>query len=70
MLDAEGMGEATITYGAWGSREQDVTRTVALPYTLDPAADGKSTADGEYYVIKVAFDEAPSQATAVTAVIQ
>ncbi|MEM7156666.1 MAG: C10 family peptidase [Myxococcota bacterium] len=70
VLDAEGMGQATLTYGAWGSRDEDVTRTVALPYTLDPAADGKSTADGEYYVIKVAFDEAPSQATAVTAVIE
>ena len=35
--------------------------------TIDPVADGLSAADGEYYVIQVAFDEAPSRSLTVEA---
>jgi len=66
-LSAEGMTTATITYGTWADRANDTTRTVTLPYTLDPAADGKTVEDGQWYVIKVAFDKKPTAKTAVWA---
>lgn len=69
-LSAPGMTSATITYGSWDSRGADITRTVTLPYTLNPAADGKATADGTYYVIKVAFDRKPAAATSVQALVK
>ena len=69
-IDADGM-TATIQYGVWnGDRSKDITRTVSLPATIDPAADGLSAADGEYYVIAVRFADAPSQSTAVTAEVK
>ena len=70
VIDADGR-EATIQYGTWSAdRQDDVRRTVTLPYTIDPAADGLSSASGEYYVISVAFPEAPAATTTVTAVVE
>jgi hypothetical protein len=66
-ISAEGMPSATITYGAWSNRGDDVTKTVDLPYTIDPTADGKSANDGDWYVIKVAFPNKPSATTRVWA---
>ncbi len=66
-IKADGMDKATITYGSWSGRKDDVTRTVTLPYTLNPADDGKSVADGQYYTIKVAFPKNPSAKTSVWA---
>ena len=68
-LEAEGMSQATIRYGAWNDRSADVTHTVTLPYTLDPAADGLVADDGQYYVIMVGFDRRPTQSTSVIATI-
>ncbi|TNE91280.1 MAG: hypothetical protein EP330_05715 [Deltaproteobacteria bacterium] len=70
VIDAEGMSQAHLRYGSWATRSEDVLRTVSLPYTLDPAADGMSAADGEYYTIRVAFDAAPATDTVVTAEIR
>lgn len=68
LLDAPGAGSAVVSYGPWnGDRRDDVTRSVSLPHTLDPAADGLSAADGQYYVIKVAFDANPTKTLPVTA---
>lgn len=64
---SDGLSTATIRYGAWNDRSRDVRRTVRLPYVLDPAADGRSAADGEYYVVMVAFEEAPSATSTVFA---
>ncbi|MBL4633465.1 MAG: hypothetical protein JKY56_06325, partial [Kofleriaceae bacterium] len=66
-ISAPGMTGATVTYGSWGERGNDITETVTLPYTIDPAKDGKSVQDGTWYVIKVAFSEKPAQKTAVLA---
>jgi hypothetical protein len=67
-ISADGMQGATITYGVWNDRSQDlVYRDVSLPFVLDPAVDGRSTADGEYYVIAVTFDEKPSSAVSIVA---
>ncbi len=66
-ISAEGMENATITYGNWNNRGSDVTHTVELPYTIDPSADGKGTNDGQWYVIKVAFPNKPSETTRVWA---
>jgi hypothetical protein len=50
-----------VTYGLWnGDRSRDKSHQVQLPFTLDPVADGFSGADGEYYVVKVAFDDQPA----------
>ena len=69
-LKIEGDGTARVTYGSWASRLDDVTRDVTLPWVLDPAADGLSNADGEYYTIRVQFagiaaEDLPVVATAV-----
>jgi len=57
-----------VTYGLWNDRSSDITHEgVSLPYTIDPAADGMSAADGEYYVIKVSFSQAPTGGVAVVA---
>ncbi len=61
------MNTATITYGTWANRDNDVTRTVSLPHTINPAADGKTVKDGDWYVIKVAFPNKPATKTAVWA---
>tara|TARA_R110002073_G_scaffold140253_12_gene290992 strand:- start:59179 stop:61554 length:2376 start_codon:yes stop_codon:yes gene_type:complete len=66
-ISADGMSTATITYGTWADRNSDVTRTVTLPHTIDPQADGKETSDGTWYVVKVAFDAKPAVKTAVMA---
>lgn len=66
-ISADGMTSATITYGTWADRNSDVTRTVSLPHTIDPAADGKDAKDGNWYVVKVAFDSKPAAKTAVMA---
>ncbi len=66
-ISADGMGSATISYGSWDNRTADVTRTVSLPYVLDPAADGLSSANGSYLVIEVAFDHKPSSDVTVAA---
>ena len=58
-----------MTYGRWNDRTRDIVHEVALPYTLDPIADGLAADDGVYYVIKVAFDHAPEAGQAVTAEI-
>ena len=64
-LDADGM-IANISYGIWNDRTTDVTHTnVSLPFTIDPKSDGFSTPDGEYFVIKVAFQTNPSHPTTV-----
>lgn len=68
-LAAEGMTAATIRYGAWSSRGADIERRVSLPYVLDPASDGASVADGEYYVIEVAFAAEPTTDATVSATI-
>ncbi len=69
LLDAPGMARATVTYGRWNDRSRDLVHEVALPYTLDPVADGLAADDGAYYVIKVAFEDAPETGKAVTAEI-
>ena len=61
------MNRATISYGSWDNRGADVTRTVTLPYVLNPAADGLRSADGSYLVIKVAFDRKPRSDVTVSA---
>jgi hypothetical protein len=66
-ISADGMDRATISYGSWDNRGADVTRTVTLPYVLDPAADDLNAGDGSYLVIKVAFDEKPSSSLTVAA---
>lgn len=66
-ISAEGMSSATITYGSWGERGNDVTKTVTLPHTIDPTSDGKSVEDGTWYVVKVAFSEKPAAKTSVMA---
>lgn len=49
---------ATITYGGWSSRSNDLTyKNIKLPFILDPNKDGNSTNDGSWYVVQVAFDE-------------
>lgn len=68
-IDAENMTTATITYGPWNDRSGDVSHRVTLPYTLDPEADGLRSADGEYHVIKVAFDGKPPTSSTVFATI-
>ena len=53
--------KADITYGLWNDRTSDIThQNVSFPFTLDPQRDGLRSADGEYYVIKVAFLDKPS----------
>ena len=70
-IAAESGRAATISYGPWsGDRRDDVTHSVTLPYTISPEADGLRTADGDYYVIRVAFDEAPEASESVSAEIQ
>jgi hypothetical protein len=66
-LDAGDTTAATIRYGHWNDRSRDVSRSVSLPYTIDPAADGLSVADGEYYVVMVALAESPTESTSVVA---
>jgi len=66
-ISAAGMDTATITYGTWSNRNGDVTKTVDLPYTIDPVADGKTANDGDWYVIKVAFTGKPAESTPVWA---
>jgi len=68
-IDADGMRTATIRYGDWSDRSADVTRTVELPYVVDPAADGLSNEDGGYFVLMVSFDTKPAQSTSVVATI-
>ncbi|MEZ4248113.1 MAG: hypothetical protein R3B99_07745 [Polyangiales bacterium] len=65
----EGPGGATLRYGVWNDRSADVTRHVSFPFVLDPAADGQPSADGEYLVISLAFDAAPTTSSAVVATI-
>jgi len=69
-LRGDGLSEATLRYGVWNDRSRDVTRRVTLPYVLDPSADGLSTADGEYLVIMLGLDDAPTAATSVEAYIR
>ena len=66
-ISADGMNSATITYGTWSKRDGDTTKTVDLPYTIDPVADGKTAKDGDWYVIKVAFPSKPAETTRVWA---
>jgi hypothetical protein len=68
VIDAKGMKTATIRYGVWSHRSQDIMKkNVSLPYTIDPKKDNVSYADGEYYVISVSFEKAPAKSIAVTA---
>ena len=64
-LSAEGQSTATLRYGSWASRADDVVRTVTLPYVLDPAADGRSVADSEYYTIQLSFDEVSADSVVI-----
>jgi hypothetical protein len=69
-ISAEGL-RATIAYGAWdGDRSADTVRTVDLPYVLDPTADGRTAADGSYYVVKVAFPASPEGSVPVEAIVR
>ena len=46
----------------WNDRRSDVThRGITLPFTINPQADGLSSADGEYYVVKIAFAGIPQE---------
>ena len=68
VFDAEDQSHATITYGLWNSRENDVThRNVPLPFFLDPSQDGFTVQDQEYFVFAVRFDQKPEEATIVSA---
>ena len=59
---------ANITYGIWNDRSTDVThQNVSFPFTIDPTTDGFNAPDGEYFVIKVAFQNKPTQQTTVEA---
>jgi hypothetical protein len=59
-LDGEGL-TVELSYGPWnGDREQDATRTVTLPYVINPKADGFASRNGEYFVIRATVAEAPS----------
>ena len=69
LLDAEGMETATLRYGLWNDRSQDVSRTVNLPYILNPEDDHLSTRDGEYYVFMLGFDQIPTERIPVVAKI-
>jgi hypothetical protein len=66
-IKADGMDTATITYGTWSNRDNDINRTVSLPYIIDPAADGLNVSDGQYYTIKVQFAGKPAAKTSVWA---
>ncbi len=66
-ISAKDMSEATITYGTWANRKNDITRTVTLPHTIDPVADGITADDGTWYVVKVAFPSKPAVKTPVLA---
>jgi len=66
-ISADGMSEATITYGTWADRNSDKTQTVSLPHIIDPTADGLTVADGTWYVVKVAFPNKPAAKTPVMA---
>ncbi len=67
-ISAAGMERATITYGSWGYREQDISHPdVTLPFVLDPVSDGFSGTDGNWMVVKVAFDHYPDAITEVHA---
>lgn len=49
--------QATIQYGPWNDRSQDRHYLkVDLPFVLDPAKDGFSTADGTFYTLAVMLD--------------
>lgn len=64
-INADGM-KGNVTYGLWNDRSRDVLHNdVSFPFVLNPTADGLSAADGEYYVIKIAFHEIPSQDVAI-----
>ena len=68
VFDAEGQSHATVTYGLWNSRENDVThRNVPLPFILDPSQDGFTVQDQEYFVFAVRFDQKPEETTIVSA---
>ena len=66
-ISAKDMSTATITYGTWADRNNDITKTVSLPHTLDPVADGRPVKDGTWYVVKVAFPDKPVVKTPVLA---
>ncbi len=61
-LTATGMGRATITYGDYDDRSNDVSyrHDFSNSFYLDPSSDGKSVTDGKWYVVKVSFDNKPS----------
>ena len=66
-ISAEGM-TADVTYGLWNDRSTDIIHSsVQLPFILDPAQDGRPVVDGEYYVVKVAFEERPDEDLPVVA---
>ena len=69
-LSGEGLGGATLRYGAWNDRSADVSRGVTLPVVLDPAADGIAAGDGEYVVVSLALDAAPASTRTVVASIE
>ena len=59
---------ATITYGSWGSRKDDIVlNSVTLPYIIDPSQDGFSTQDGAWFVVKVDFNNKPYASVQVRA---
>lgn len=68
VFDAQDQSHATITYGLWNQRDNDVThRNVPLPFILDPSQDGFDVHDQEYFVFAVRFDQKPSESTIVSA---
>jgi|GEM_PF-3623337 len=62
---------ATIRYGFWDDRSQDVYhRNVSFPFVIDPKADGVNVADGSYLVIAVEGDENPLENEIVELTLQ
>lgn len=52
----------TITYGSWGTRKDDIVlNNVTLPYIIDPSKGGFIVEDGDWFVIKVDFNNKPKK---------
>ncbi len=69
-LQIEGVNQmATISYGVWNDRSQDISHRVQLPYILDPVKDGQTIKNGDYLVIKIILDNAVETGSTITAKI-
>lgn len=65
-LDSEVGAKASLTFGAWDDRTKDITQEVTLPFVLDPSEFGVSVQDGDWFVLKLAFEDSPANTKVVT----